>query len=54
MIDRGRTIVVTGRSKIPGEGRFLLEGEEVFRPSRVGIRKELPSPKYYSIKRFRS
>ena len=28
-----------------GEGRFLLEGEEISCCSRVGIRKQLPSPK---------
>jgi len=33
------------RSQNMGEGRFLLEGEEIFCCSRVGIRKQLPSPK---------
>ena len=36
-----------------GEGRFLLEGEEISCSSRVGIRKQLASPLYYSIKCFR-
>ncbi len=29
-----------------GEGRFLLEGEEISCCRRVGIRKQLPSPMY--------
>ena len=31
-----------------GEGRFLLEGEEIPCCPRVGIRKQLPSPKIIS------
>jgi hypothetical protein len=35
-----------------GEGRFLLEGEEISYCLRVGIHKQQPSPTEYSIKCF--
>ncbi len=46
-------MVRPGGGKIKGEGRFLLEGEEISCCSRVGIHEQLPSPTYYSIKCFR-